>query len=105
MWFREDECEKVIKSQRQKYKGFCVYSINKTLGLLGKDLMQQNKTKTERVDEVIKTNIDDLEYIRLRFPNEETIDKELELTNKLEEYLIKQRKRRIMVPEFYRTLA
>lgn len=41
---------------------------------------------------MIKTTRDELEYIRLRFPNEETIDKELELTNKLEEYLINKEK-------------
>lgn len=91
MCFRDDKCELIIKSRWYKFEKTNENNIRTTLHLLGEDLVEWNKQKFDKVNATINKTKGEIKQLRLQCPNENIICKELELNQKLNKYVCREK--------------
>ena len=90
MWLRDKECENVILNRLTKTKKMNKENISHTLHLLGKDPTKWNKKCFGKVEEVIKETRNTLEMAKKKDVNFHSIEVEMNLSKKLDEYLVRE---------------
>lgn len=95
MWLRDKSCEEIILNRWAKPYRVNGNNIDRTLYLLGKDLTRCNKLSFRKVDEVIAETRLQIESLRNKDSNLASMEMEIKLKKKLDEYHCREKGLRI----------